>query len=45
MVHGTQYVEEGLQKYEQRAVVSQQRTLSKLASKFGMQLVKAPVAA
>ena len=45
MVHGTQYVEEGLQKYEQRAVVSQQRTLSKLASKFGMQLVKAPAAA
>lgn len=42
MVHGTEYVEEGLRRYEQRAQLSEQRVLSKLARKHGMQLVDQP---
>lgn len=41
MVHGTDYVEEGLKKYQDRAALSQQRLLAKLARKFGMQVVPA----
>lgn len=39
MVHGVEYVEQGLKKYEVRAALSEQRVLSKLARKHGLQLV------
>jgi len=39
MVHGVQYVEHGLKKYEVRAALSEQRVLQKLARKHGLQLV------
>ena len=39
MVHGVDYVEQGLQKYQARATLSEQRVLNKLARKHGMQLV------
>ena len=42
MVHGAQYVEEGLKRYQMRAAISEQRVLNKLARKHGMQLVRAP---
>jgi transposase len=38
MVHGTDYVEEGLKRYQERASLSEQRVLAKLARKHGMQL-------
>jgi transposase len=45
MVHGVQYVEQGLAKYQLRAAHSEQRVLAKLARKHGMQLVPtAPIA-
>lgn len=45
MVHGVQYVEQGLEKYQLRAALSEQRVLAKLARKHGMQLVStAPIA-
>jgi transposase len=44
MVHGNQYVEQGLRRYEERAQLSEQRVLSKLARKHGMQLVSQPAA-
>lgn len=39
MVHGQDYVEQGLKQYEQRAQRSEQRILAKLARKHGLQLV------
>jgi transposase len=39
MVHGVEYVEHGLKKYQVRAALSEQRVLQKLARKHGMQLV------
>lgn len=39
MVHGITYVEQGLQKYQERAALSEQRVLRKLAHKHGMQLL------
>jgi len=39
MVHGVDYAEQGLHKYQARAALSEQRVLSKLARKHGMQLV------
>jgi transposase len=42
MVHGTEYVEEGLRRYQERAALSEQRVLVKLARKHGMQLVSTP---
>jgi transposase len=39
MVHGLDYVEHGLQKYQARAALSEQRLLNKLARKHGMQLI------
>lgn len=39
MVHGTEYVEQGLLRYQQRAAASEQRVLAKLAIKHDMQLV------
>jgi len=39
MVHGVEYVESGLKQYEARAALSEQRVLSKLARKHGLQLV------
>jgi transposase len=42
MVHGVEYVEQGLQKYQARAALSEQRVLRKLALKHGMQLVPSP---
>lgn len=44
MVHGTDYVEEGLKRYQERASISEQRVLAKLARKHGMQLTAAPPA-
>lgn len=44
MVHGVDYVEQGLQKYQARAALSEQRVLSKLARKHGMQLVPSDAA-
>jgi transposase len=44
MVHGVEYVEQGLQKYQVRAALSEQRVLQKLARKHGMQLVPQPSA-
>jgi transposase len=41
MVHGVDYVEHGLQAYQARAALSEQRLLSKLARKHGLQLVAA----
>jgi transposase len=41
MVHGEQYVDEGLKAYAQRAAESEERVLNKLARKHGMQLVAA----
>jgi transposase len=38
MVHGVDYAEAGLQKYQARAALSEQRLLAKLASKYGLQL-------
>lgn len=45
MVHGVDYVEHGLKKYQARAQLSEQRVLAKLARKHGMQLVSADRAA
>ena len=46
MVHGVQYVEQGLQKYQARAALSEQRVLRKLAHKHGLNLVpKVPAVA
>lgn len=45
MVHGTDYVEEGLKNYQERAARSEQRLLAKLAHKLGMQVVCAATAA
>jgi transposase len=45
MVHGTQYVEEGIKRYQARAAMSEQRVLVKLARKHGMQLVCTPAPA
>lgn len=42
MVHGTEYVEEGLKQYQQHASLSEQPVLARLAHKHGMQLVAAP---
>ncbi len=39
MVHGVDYVEQGLSEYQQRAATSEQRVLAKLARRHGMQLV------
>lgn len=39
MVHGVEYVEEGLKRYQERAAQSQQRALASLARKHGMHLV------
>ena len=44
MVHGVEYVEQGLRKYEVRAALSEQRVLHKLARKHGLQLVAPPAA-
>lgn len=41
MVHGIDYVEEGLKKYQARAALSEQRVLAKLAHKHGLHLVPA----
>ncbi len=43
MVHGTDYVEQGLKAYQQRAAISEQRVLTKLAHKHGMRLVAQPL--
>lgn len=45
MVHGTEYVEEGLRRYQERASVTEQYVLAKLARKHGLQLTPAPTAA
>lgn len=45
MVHGVDYVEQGLAKYQARAATSEQRVLAKLARKHGMQLVAQTAAA
>lgn len=45
MVHGLEYVEEGLRRYQERASLSEQRVLAKLAKKHGMQLVGTPPSA
>jgi len=45
MVHGVEYVEHGLRKYEVRSALSEQRVLHKLARKHGLQLVASPAAA
>lgn len=42
MVHGVDYVEQGLKKYQARAKLSEQRVLAKLARKHGLQLVPTP---
>jgi len=39
MVYGTEYVEEGLKRYQERAILSEQRVLVKLARKHGLHLV------
>lgn len=39
MVHGVDYVEQGLKVYQARAALSEQRVLAKLAHKHGMKLV------
>jgi transposase len=44
MVKGVDYVEYGLKRYQERAVLSEQRVLSKLAKKHGLQLVNSPAA-
>jgi transposase len=44
MVHGVQYVEQGLKKYQARAALSEQRVLQKLARKHGMQLLPSTAA-
>jgi len=38
MVHGMNYVEEGLKKYEQKAAATEQRLLQKLAAKYNLVL-------
>lgn len=43
MVRGTEYIEEGMKKYQERAALSEQRLLTKLARKLGLQVVTAPV--
>jgi hypothetical protein len=45
MVHGLEYVEEGLKRYQERAALSQQRALASLARKHGMLLVPAAATA
>ena len=40
MVHGSQYVEQGIKRYQERAALSKQRVLAKLAHKHGMQLAR-----
>lgn len=42
MVHGTAYVEEGLKAYQERAALSDQRLITKLAKKLGLQVVPNP---
>ena len=42
MVHGVDYVEHGLQKYQARAALSEQRVIAKLARKHGLQIVASP---
>jgi hypothetical protein len=39
MVHGTCYVERGLKDYQERVATTEQRLLTKLARKYGMQVV------
>lgn len=39
MVHGVEYVEQGMQKYEARVALTEQRILRKLAHKLNMDLV------
>ena len=39
MVHGTEYVEHGLRKYEQRVKLNEQRLLNKLAAKLDCHVV------
>jgi transposase len=39
MVRGVDYVEQGIQRYQERAAISEQRVLAKLAKKHGLQLV------
>jgi transposase len=41
MVHGADYVEQGIKAYQARAALSEQRLLSKLARKHGLALVSA----
>ncbi len=38
MVHGVEYVEHGLKAYQERAAISEQRVLAKLAHRHGFQL-------
>jgi hypothetical protein len=40
MVHGIEYVEQGLKHYQARAALSEQRVLRKLALKHGLELVQ-----
>jgi hypothetical protein len=42
MVHGMEYVEQGLKKYELRVVETEQRLLRKLAKKHGLVLQPIP---
>jgi transposase len=42
MVHGMEYVEEGLKKYELRVIETEQRVLRKLAQKHGLVLQPTP---
>jgi transposase len=41
MVHGTAYVEEGLKKYEEKVIATEQRVLKKLARKYNWTLMPA----
>jgi len=43
MVHGTDYVEQGLKRYEDRVLQSEQHVIRKLAKKHGMTVIAAPV--
>jgi transposase len=43
MVHGVAYVDQGLKAYQARAALSEQRVLSKLARKHGLQLISVPI--
>ena len=44
MVHGVDYVEQGLKQYQARAELSEQRVIAKLARKHGLQIVSSPTA-